>query len=178
MINTVKKIRSSKMLIPTIIMGMVAFILLFIGCQKGQGQHISGIKLSLNMLIGILPLLFFAFVVAGMVQILLPRDLLLKWIGTESGLRGILIGTLAGALTPGGPYTSMPIVAGLMRAGASIGTLVAFITGWSLWALARLPLEVGILGWRFALIRITCTFFFPPLAGLIAQTLFGNIKLI
>ncbi|OGW74606.1 MAG: permease, partial [Omnitrophica bacterium RBG_13_46_9] len=138
--------------------------------------HISGIKSAANMVIEILPLLCFAFIVAGMVQVLLPHELLAKWIGKESGLRGILIGTVAGGLAPGGPYVSLPVVAALLRSGAGIGTTVAFLTGWSLWAIGRLPIEVGILGLRFALIRIASTFFFPPIAGLIAQTFFGGAK--
>jgi hypothetical protein len=37
-----------------------------------------------------------------------------------------------------------------------------------------LPMEVAILGWKFALIRLASTFFFPPIAGLIAQTFFAG----
>ena len=164
------------MLIPTIIMGALAVILLLIGYSKGQGQHISGMKSALNMTVQILPMLVFAFIIAGMTQILLPQELLSKWVGAESGLRGILIGTVAGGLSPGGPFVSLPIAAGLLRSGASVGTMVAFLTGWSLWAVGRLPMEVGILGWKFTLIRIASTFFFPPIAGLVAQTFFGGGK--
>ncbi len=64
------------MFIPTIIMGALAIVLLFIGYQKGQGQHLSGMKSGLNMVFEIVPLLFFAFIVAGMVQVLIPRELL------------------------------------------------------------------------------------------------------
>jgi len=164
------------MLIPTIIMAVLAIILLFIGYHKGQGQHIKGMRLFLNMMVKVLPLLVFAFIVAGMVQVLLPRERLSKWVGVESGMRGILIGTVAGALTPGGPYVSLPVVAVLLRAGASVGTMVAFLTGWSLWAVNQLPMQIGILGWKFTLIRIASTFFFPPIAGLIAQTFFAGVK--
>jgi len=164
------------MVVPTIIMGALAAIFLAIGYYKGQGQHIIGLKTGLNMIVEILPLLVFAFIVAGMVQVILPQQLVLKWVGVESGMRGIIIGTLAGGLTPGGPYVSLPIIAGLLRSGASVGTLVAFLTGWSLWAVSRLPMEVGILGWKFTLIRLASTFFFPPIAGFIAQTLFSVPK--
>ncbi|RLA91982.1 MAG: permease, partial [Deltaproteobacteria bacterium] len=41
---------------------------------------------------------------------------------------------------------------------------------------SRLPMEVGIMGWKFTLIRVASTFFFPPLAGLMAQALFGGVK--
>ncbi|UCD84577.1 MAG: permease [Deltaproteobacteria bacterium] len=166
------------MIVPTVIMGVLAVILLYLGYQKGQGQHVSGMKSALNMTVEVLPLLVFAFIVAGMVQVLLPRELLSRWVGMESGMRGILLGTVAGGLSPGGPYVSLPIVAGLIRSGASVGTMVAFLTGWSLWAVSRMPMDIGILGWKFALIRLACTFFFPPIAGLIAQGLFGGIKLV
>jgi uncharacterized membrane protein YraQ (UPF0718 family) len=171
-----KKRGSSNMIIPVAVMGVLAIILVFIGYYKGEGQHISGIKSGMSMTLWILPLLVFAFVVAGMVQVLLPDELLSRWIGAESGMRGIIIGTVTGALAPGGPYVSLPIVAGLLKAGAGAGTMVAFLTGWSLWAVSRLPMEIGVLGWKFTLIRLACTFFFPPIAGLIAQLLFGNVK--
>lgn len=164
------------MLIPTIIMACIAIILLLLGYRGGQNQHIGGMRLAVNMLIEVMPLLVFAFIVAGMVQILLPREALSKWIGEGSGIRGILIGTVAGGLAPGGPYVSLPLVAGFLRSGASVGTMVAFLTAWGLWAVARLPMEVGILGWKFTLVRIASTFFFPPIAGLIAQTFFAGVK--
>ncbi|NQT46285.1 MAG: permease [Candidatus Omnitrophica bacterium] len=167
---------NSNMLIATIIMGVFAFVLLIIGYIKGGGEHISGLKTALDMVTGILPLLIFAFIIAGMIQVLIPREFLTKWVGADSGMRGIFIGTIAGGLTPGGPYVSLPIAAGLMRSGASMGTMVAFVTAWSLLAFGRIPMEVGILGWRFTAIRLACTFFFPPIAGLIAQLFFSGAK--
>jgi len=164
------------MLLPTIIMAVLAVILLFIGYFKGEDLPAKGLKSALNMTVQILPLLILAFIVAGMIQALLPKELLSRWIGEEAGLRGIFIGTIAGGLTPGGPYVSLPVVAGLLKAGAGVGIMVAYITAWSLWAVARLPMEIGILGWKFTLVRIASTFIFPPLAGLIAHLLFTGFK--
>lgn len=161
----------SNMLIPTIIMAVLAAVLFTISTVKGEGQNIAGLKIGYNLLIQVLPLLIFAFIIAGLIQTMLPRDLLTRWVGTESGIRGIIIGTIAGGLTPGGPYVSLPIVAGLINSGASVGTMVAFLTSWSLWAVARLPMEVGILGWKFTLLRVASTFIFPPIAGVIANLL-------
>jgi len=166
------------MLIPTAIMGTVAVLLLLVGYWRGRGEHWIGLQGAVKLLLQILPLLFFAFIVAGMVQVLIPRHLLSRWIGEESGVRGILIGTVAGGFAPGGPYVSLPVVAALMHSGASVGTLVSFLTGWSLWAISRLPMEIGILGWRFTFIRLASTFFFPPVAGLLAQLLFSRSRLL
>jgi uncharacterized membrane protein YraQ (UPF0718 family) len=168
--------RKTGMVIPTIVMGGLAFALLALGYVRGEGEHLQGLRSGLGMILQILPLLLCAFLVAGMVQVLLPRDLIAKWVGAESGFRGILIGTVAGGLSPGGPYVSLPIVAGLLRAGAGTGTMIAFLTGWSLWAVARLPMEVGILGWKFTVIRLATTFFFPPIAGCLAHLFFGGVK--
>jgi uncharacterized membrane protein YraQ (UPF0718 family) len=164
------------MLIPTLILGTVAAVLLAIGYARGSGEHIAGTRAGLAMMIEILPLLIFAFIVAGMVQELLPHQAIGKWIGEESGWRGIMIGTVAGGISPGGPFVSMPMAAGLYRAGSGVGTMVAYLTAWSLWALTRLPMEIGILGWRLTFIRLASTFFFPPIAGFIAQALFGGVR--
>jgi uncharacterized membrane protein YraQ (UPF0718 family) len=159
----------NQMLLPTLVMGLIAVLLIVIGVIKGESQHIQGLSKGLQMTITILPMLIFAFIAAGMIQVLVPHEFLTKWIGKESGIKGIFIGTVVGALTPGGPYVSLPIAAGLLRAGAGVGVMVAFLTGWSLWALQRLPMDIGIMGWKFAAIRFACTFFFPPIAGIIAH---------
>ena len=160
----------------TIILGVLALVLLLMGYFRGEGQHIQGMKAGLVMLVEILPLLLFAFIVAGMVQVLLPHEAVARWVGMESGLRGILIGSVAGGLTPGGPFVSLPLAAGLLRSGAGVGTMVAYLTAWSLWAVNRLPMEVGVLGWRFTLIRLASTFVLPIFAGLIAQLFFASTE--
>jgi len=170
------KQKGNQMLIPTIIMACIAVLLVIVGMNKEGSVHIIGLQSAFKMTYQVLPLLIFAFIIAGMIQVLLPQDLLNKWVGAESGIRGILIGTIAGGLTPGGPYVSLPVIAGLLKSGAGVGTMVAFLSSWSLWAVARLPMEIGILGWKFTLIRLFSTFFFPPIAGLIAQTFFTNFN--
>jgi len=165
------------MLIPTIIMGVLAIVFAFLAYQKGGGEHILGLKTAGTMLIQVVPLLIFAFIIAGIIPLLVPQEAISRWVGAESGLRGVLIGTIVGGCLPGGPYVSLPMAAGLLRVGASIGTMVALLTGWSLLAFSRLPLEIGIMGWKFTLIRFACTFFFPPIAGLIANRLFSGVSI-
>jgi len=158
-------------------MGVIAIALLIVAYQKGGGEHILGLKSAGNILLQVMPLLIFVFIIAGTIQYIVPAEMVAKWVGAESGFRGILIGTVAGGFTPGGPITSLPIAAGLLQSGAGIGTMVAFMTGWSLWAFTRLPLEIGLLGWKFTAIRLACTFLFPILAGLIANLFFSKASL-
>ena len=155
------------MLILALVFGVIAFL-------KDKAILFSGLNSGVKLFIQILPMLFFALILSGIIQALIPREAINRWVGKESGLKGILLGCLAGSLVPGGPYTSFPIVAGLVKTGASIGTIVAFITAWSLWAITRLPIEIGVVGVKMALVRLASTCIFPPLAGIIAQTLFGR----
>lgn len=121
-----------------------------------------------------LPLLVFAFSLVGLANVAAPRDLIGRWLGAQSGHRGIWLGCLAGAVCPGGPYVSFPLVAAIYQAGASVGAVVAFVTAWSLWAVARLPMEIGLLGPRLTLMRLASTLVFPPIAGYIAHYAFGK----
>jgi len=160
------------MLIPTIIMALIALAFFIIAFKKGDGTHLKGLSIGFDTMIHILPLLVFAFAVAGLMQVIIPKEIISDWLGNSSGMRGILIGTLAGGLIPGGPYVVFPLVAGFLSAGASVPTMVAFMTSWALWSLGRLPMTVGILGWKFTLITLATTFFFPPIAGFLAKLFF------
>ena len=160
---------------PTIIMGAIAVVLVVIGYSGGKEQHLTGLRTALSTTLQMLPLLVCSLVVAGMAQALIPKEALSHWIGPGSGMRGIVIGALVGGLTPGGPYVSLPIAAGLLRSGASVGTVVAYVTGWSIWGVSNLPMQVGILGWRLTLIRVASTLVFPPLAGLVGNLLAARL---
>lgn len=164
------------MLISTIVMGALAIALLLAAYFRHQGELYTGMKSSYDMTINVLPLLIFAFIVAGMAQALIPSEMLVRWVGEQSGMKGLFIGTLAGGFIPGGPYVSLPIAAGLLKGGAGVGTMIAFLTSWSLWGVSRLPLEFPIMGPKFTLARLACTFFFPPIAGLIAHVFFSWAK--
>ncbi|MCJ7507971.1 MAG: permease [candidate division Zixibacteria bacterium] len=157
-----------------IVMGVLVLILGIISYSKDPKILVGGLKYGFNMLIGMIPLLVLAFAISGLAQALVPKEVIAKWLGGESGWRGIMFGCLAGAVTPGGPYINFPIAARLFYAGAGMGTVVAFITSWALWSLARLPMEAALISPRFALARFLSNLLFPPMAGFIAQILFKN----
>ena len=161
------------MLIPTVVMMVVALVLL--AFAYGQGLHAQGLSSGLRSFLSIVPLLVAVFAIAGLVEALVPKEKVAALLGDKSGFRGIMLGCVAGAITPGGPYVSFPIVASIYNAGAGIGTIVAYVTAWSLWAVARLPMEIGIVGPRVTLIRVLSTLIFPPIAGLIARGLFSGL---
>ncbi|MBO8128673.1 MAG: permease [Peptococcaceae bacterium] len=161
-------------MITTIIILFLMFIVLFvIAYRKGDGSHLKGLKTGAHMFKGIIPLLLLAFLLSGLIEVAIPPELIQSWLGDQAGFKGIFISTLVGALIPGGPYVSFPIIAAIFNAGAGIGTAVALITGWALLGVGQLPFEAALVGPRFMITRLSLVFIVPPLAGLIAQALFG-----
>jgi uncharacterized membrane protein YraQ (UPF0718 family) len=160
------------LLFATGVMAGIALAMYGIVAWKNPGIAAPGAWLGVKGFVGILPLLVFSFAIAGLVQVLVPKELVARWLGAESGFRGIGLGCLLGAITPGGPYISFPIAAAIFKSGAGISTMVAFITAWSLWAVARLPLEISLVGPELTLKRLAATLIFPPLAGILARLFF------
>ena len=74
-------------------------------------------------------------------------------------------------MPPGGAVVIYGLVAGLLKSGAGLGTLVALTTSYNLLAIHRLPFEVSMLGWKFLVLRVACVLLLALLAGFTAQGL-------
>jgi len=153
----------------TLILAAIAAILLAIAFWRGRDLPLAGLQAAGRTLWRNLPLLLLGFVIAGLAQVLLPRDLIARWLGTQAGIKGILIGCVVGGLVPGAPYATFPLVAALYQAGASLGAVVGFVSAWSLWSVSRIPVEIALIDSKPALVRYAVTFFVPPIAGLLAE---------
>ncbi|HID26540.1 MAG TPA: permease [Methanosarcinales archaeon] len=156
----------------TITIGFVVAAIVFFGITywlEGGSKAINGVRSGLSTFISVLPLIIAAMIIAGLIEVLIPKEMIANILGSEAGIKGILIGGFAGAVMPGPPYVSFPIAASLFHSGAGIGAVVAFITAWALWQITRIPLEIAFISSKFVLIRILSTLIFPILAGILAQ---------
>lgn len=159
--------------VSTLILVALAIILLIVAFLRGGNVAIEGLKLAGKTLWDNLAILLAGFIIAGLVQVLIPKELIASWLGNTAGFKAVLIGSVVGGLVPGSPYAAFPIVAGFYQAGAGLGAMVGFITAWSLWSVSRLPVEMALIDPKVALIRYGITFLVPPAAGAIAHVL-GN----
>lgn len=124
------------------------------------------------LLVTILPQLAAGLLIGGLIQQLVDRDRVTRLLGAQSGLRGLMLATAAGMLTPGGPFTSFPIVHALWIAGADAGALVAYVAAWSLIGLNRLIIwELPFMGLDLTALRFLASVPMPILAGLLARWL-------
>jgi uncharacterized membrane protein YraQ (UPF0718 family) len=157
----------------TLLLIALAAVLFTYAWRRGDGSHRRGIRQGWGTLKRTLPLLVVAFVIVGYVNVLAPQELVSRWIGPDSGWRGLFVGTGAGMLLPGGPYVVFPLIAALYQAGAGIGPTLAMITSWAGLALLSVSFELPFLGWRFSVVRLGLSLLIPPLVGLAARILFG-----
>src|SRR5678816_4849984 len=97
---------------------------------------------------------------------LLPQETVSSYFGRDSGLSAILLASVAGILTPGGPMVSVPLLVVLANSGMALGPLVAYMTAWSLFGMQRIiAWEAPLMGWRSVAVRIVSRFVFAVLAG-------------
>jgi uncharacterized membrane protein YraQ (UPF0718 family) len=149
---------------------MLALTLLATAIAYQRGVSREGLAQSYTLLLQVAPILVLAFLLAGMVSVLIPTQTLTRLLGTESGMRGLLIGTVAGALTPGGPFLAFPMLAVLLKGGASVGAVTAYLSAWALLGVHRmLAFEIPILGFRFVAVRAVASLAAPVLIGWLAQ---------
>ena len=159
---------SSRMDTITLVMVGLAIVMLVVAFVRGKNVAVEGIKLAGASIWNNLALMLAGFLIAGLMQVLLPKELIATWLGNKVGFKAVLVGCVAGGLIPGSPYVVFPIVAGLYKAGAGLGAMVGFVTAWSLWSVSRLPVEIALIEPKVALIRYAITFIVPPAAGLLA----------
>ncbi len=133
---------------------------------KRAGQLVNTIWLRLLL----------GFTLGGLVQVLIPRELIVKWLGRTSGLKGIIIGSYIGIIVPGGPYVTLPIIASLYRAGAGVGPVIALLTGRGLLGIQALVVwQIPFLGMEIPLARYIACLLVPPLVGLAGAAVFRLI---
>jgi uncharacterized membrane protein YraQ (UPF0718 family) len=133
----------------TLILVLIALILTAIAWRQSTQKLKLGVQIGWSTLKRTLPVLLLAFLIVGFVNALEPQSIVRAWIGPNSGMRGVLIGTLAGMLLPGGPYVVFPLIGTLYQSGAGLGPTLAMITSWATLALLTVSFELPFMGWRF-----------------------------
>ncbi len=127
---------------------------------------------------GFMYLIVAAFLISSMLVLILPKEQISAWLGKESGIRGISIGTALGALTPGGPFLTFPILVGFWKAGTGVGTIIAYLTSWSLLGINRVLIwELPFFGPKFVAVRIIISLIIPFILGFVGQWIFDWLKL-
>jgi uncharacterized membrane protein YraQ (UPF0718 family) len=137
---------------------------------RGFDAVVASLQDDSELVLFLIPKLGAAVLIARFIQVLLPADFFGRYMGEEKGLKGMAIATAAGAVTPGGPMTSFPLVTMLRDTGTGVGALVAYVTAWTTMGLQRVFMwEVPLMGAEFAAVRFLSSMPLPIVAGLVAR---------
>lgn len=94
------------------------------------------------------------FVIMGLLDVWIPREVLTKHMGDGSGARGLLISFLLGTAAAGPLYVAFPIGVLLLKKGAKLSNVVFFLGVWSSTKLPVLLFEIASIGLPFTAIHV------------------------
>jgi uncharacterized membrane protein YraQ (UPF0718 family) len=138
--------------------------------RDGAEHFLAILGGDLSLFGEMLPKVLAGCLIGAFVTLILPRELVARWVGHESGLTGLLIAVLFGFILPGGPITIYPVAGAFLVMGADAGAVVAFIVSWTLIGYTRaLVWELPFFGYEFVIWRIVAALPLPIIAGLLAR---------
>ncbi len=159
-----------------ILLSLVVLIVVF-GLAKDSTLPLRGLMASAKLVRGVWLELLLGFILSGLLEVLIPQPMLLRWLGAEHLGQGIVVGWAAGLVIPGGPYLFFPVAANLFRSGAAPGPLIALLTAKTLVSPIRmLTYEAPLMGWPITLARFIPGVLLPPVLGVVGHWLFTVIK--
>lgn len=94
------------------------------------------------------------FVLLGLLDVWVPRETMVKYMGEGSGLKGILLAIFIGSAAAGPLYGAFPVAAVFMKKGAKISNILIFIGAWSTTKIPMFLFEIASLGAKFAFTRL------------------------
>lgn len=130
--------------------------------ESAKEGSLEFLRLVPRMAIGVLG--------SGFIAAALPQDFVVAWLGASSGILGIALAGIAGAMTPGGPVVGFAIAAAALKGGAGAPQVIAYSTAWALYAFPRLlTYELPIMPAKVVWLRVVASLPLPFIAAWLAM---------
>lgn len=133
-----------------IVASLIIVALYFINKEMGL-KALDTVKVSSKEMIFILPPVF---ILLGLLDVWVPRDTMVKYMGEGSGITGALLAFLIGSAAAGPLYVVFPIAAAFMRKDVKFSNILILIGAWSTTKIPMVLFELGALGTKFGLTRL------------------------
>jgi hypothetical protein len=141
-------------------------VLVVVAATRGRSALQQGLRDGALDFLRLLPRIGLGVLGSGYIAEMLPRDLIGPWIGPDSGVTGVVVATIGGALTPGGPVVGFSIGAAALKSGAGAPQVIAYSTAWALYAIHRLLIwEVPLMPARIVWLRAAVSIPLPFIAA-------------
>ena len=118
---------------------------------------IAGLGISADYGIEMVAIFPAVIVLMGLADVWIPKSLINKYLGKESGFKGIILSIIMGTLPTGPVYIAFPIAAELLRKKARISNVMIFLGVWASSKIPQVGVEIKFLGFKFAMLRLILT---------------------
>lgn len=103
-------------------------------------------------MMGVIPPIF---ILIGLMDVWVPRETMIKYMGEGSGALGIFLAFLLGSMAAGPLYAAFPVAALLLKKGARLANVIFFLGTWTSAKIPLLIFEMTSLGVIFTLIHVS-----------------------
>jgi len=145
---------------------LVATLVLVIVFPENEGAVVNT---SLDFLVEMMMILPAVMVLLGLFAVWVPKEIIGKYLGHTSGVRGILLSLLLGALPTGPLYIAFPMASALLAKGAKRSNIIIFLSAWACIKIPQEMVELQFLGLEFMLTRLFLTIIFVVIMGISIQ---------
>ncbi|HEC87946.1 MAG TPA: hypothetical protein ENI52_01360, partial [Thermoplasmata archaeon] len=147
---------------------LIIFIVLLSIFPDKKGVVIST---SWDFFIEMILILPAVMIILGLFAVWVPKDIVGKYLGKASGIRGIFLAIVLGALPTGPLYIAFPMAAVLLKKGAKISNIIVFLSAWACIKIPQEMVELQFLGVQFMISRLILTIIFVVIIGLVIERL-------
>lgn len=118
----------------------IGFLLL----QPATGQKITNYTVAnFREMLSVLPPIF---LLLGLMDVWVPKQLMIRLMGEDSGLKGTLISILLGAASAGPLYGAFPVAVVMLQKGASLRNVFTFLSSWATLKIPMFLFETAAMG--------------------------------
>ncbi|MDI3533833.1 MAG: hypothetical protein PWQ82_198 [Thermosediminibacterales bacterium] len=93
------------------------------------------------------------FLLLGLLDVWVPRETIIKFLGEKSGIVGMSLSIFMGAAAAGPLYGAFPVAAIMIKKGAKFSNILIFLGAWSTMKIPMFLFEMSSLGVKFAVTR-------------------------
>ncbi|MDD7794292.1 permease [Clostridium sp. 'White wine YQ'] len=113
----------------------------------------------------------------GLMDVWIPRETMMKYMGDNSGITGIFLAILIGSLAAGPMYAAFPFTIVLLKKGVKFSNIIIFMNAWCVTKVSTLMFEFAALGYKFTIARLLIDLPGVILMGYLVQALMPKDEL-
>ena len=117
------------------------------------------------------------FILLGLLDVWIPRETMIRFLGEGSALRGGALAVLLGSAAAGPLYAAFPVAAVFMKKGASFTNVLLFLGAWSTTKIPMVLFELSSMGPVFTFTRLAVSLVGITLIALIVNRVTGKSEI-